>query len=81
MIKIKEVGENSRHVFIQCDICKVEVDIVTSIEIDNTINKLNWTKEIIRDYPKSINVFVNHYCEKCSLELKNKSTPIGEGSN
>jgi len=53
MIALKPVRD-SNHVFIVCDGCGLDIDIINSLEISGAIIRNNWRRKD-----------GNHYCPKC----------------
>lgn len=62
------------HVFIICEICRVEVDIVAVAEYEKQCEKNGWTKknEYNVNAPVGKRYKLFHWCPRCSLELQNK---------
>ena len=54
MIVLKPAGD-CKHVFIVCDGCGAEVDVINSLEIPGAVLKNNWRR-----------TNGNYYCSKCS---------------
>jgi len=61
------------HVFVVCDACGIEADILNILEIDGLYDN-GWTekKEYIIDAPNGEKYKDFDWCPKCSLERANK---------
>ena len=61
------------HIFIICEICKVEIDILNVSCYKELCEETGWTKKNEYDVsaPTGGKYKVFHWCPKCSLEHKN----------
>lgn len=76
MIAVRAVNNNYfAHVFIICEICKVEIDIMNIGCYEDICEKNGWNKKTVYDINAEIGekYKIFHWCEKCSLEYLNKN--------
>jgi hypothetical protein len=74
MLKIITVNNKyPAHVFVICEACGIEVDIINIGMVDKLYEE-GWTKknEYNMDASKGEKFKVFHWCSKCSLERENK---------